>query len=337
MTFIFNPDTDYALAVGKRQYTPPKNVEKLRMRLTPHIAHALSPGDKLMVFSEDERIILLSQIDGEQKIPDHTQVILPEEAASLLPDNIATRNRHDYLRAWGWNHTIYRELSNYGISRALLPSEKEIDILRELSHRRSTIVFNKRLNSILGLDTPLPVESSDFNDAITMASEIPNCFIKAPWSSSGRGVAPVSSLSDESMRKRIKGTIDRQGSIMLEHGAFKILDFATEWYIDGGNVDFLGLSVFNTRPTGEYGGNMIQPQKQLEELVRQASPLWNISYIEAQKKILEEIIAPNYTGPVGIDMLIDKHGKIWPCIELNLRYTMGHVSIAIDRNSHIQG
>lgn len=34
-----------------------------------------------------------------------------------------------------------------------------------------------------------------------------------------------------------------------------------------------------------------------------------------------------YSGPFGIDMMVLNGGKIHPCVELNLRGTMGHVAL----------
>ena len=48
---------------------------------------------------------------------------------------------------------------------------------------------------------------------------------------------------------------------------------------------------------------------------------------------IDELIAPHYDGPVGIDMMFywDENGKIAlnPCVEVNLRMTMGMVTAAM--------
>ena len=36
-----------------------------------------------------------------------------------------------------------------------------------------------------------------------------------------------------------------------------------------------------------------------------------------------------YVGPVGIDMLADKDGRVNPCVEINLRHTMGMTAAAL--------
>lgn len=46
---IFNPETDYALASGRPQYTPPKNVVKLRRMLAAIPALWAEPGDDILM------------------------------------------------------------------------------------------------------------------------------------------------------------------------------------------------------------------------------------------------------------------------------------------------
>ena len=42
-----------------------------------------------------------------------------------------------------------------------------------------------------------------------------------------------------------------------------------------------------------------------------------------------------YTGPFGVDMMILNNGYIHPCVELNLRQTMGHVALALTQKVEV--
>ena len=53
-----------------------------------------------------------------------------------------------------------------------------------------------------------------------------------------------------------------------------------------------------------------------------------IPLIERQQKILNEVIAPHYEGLFGVDLLVTADGRINPCVEINLRRTMGHATLA---------
>ena len=47
-----------------------------------------------------------------------------------------------------------------------------------------------------------------------------------------------------------------------------------------------------------------------------------------KQKITEQLRLPGYVGPFGIDMMVTKEG-LHPCVEINLRRTMGHVALSI--------
>ena len=56
---------------------------------------------------------------------------------------------------------------------------------------------------------------------------------------------------------------------------------------------------------------------------------------------IDDLIAPHYDGYLGIDMMLywDENGKIAinPCVELNLRMTMGMVTAAMGSRHNLRG
>ena len=59
-----------------------------------------------------------------------------------------------------------------------------------------------------------------------------------------------------------------------------------------------------------------------------------ISLLDSVKqRIVERLHLDGYVGPFGIDMMIVKHHpsslSLHPCVEINLRRTMGHVALSI--------
>ena len=319
MIFIFNPETDYALAAGEKEYTAPKGVKILRLSLTPYIASTLRRGDFFMLYDAAERDRCKEETWGRECKERGVTLIAPQEVAQYA-------TTHE-IKAWGWNHSLRKMLIRHKVDKTLLPSSDDIENIRKLSHRRTTIPVNSRLNDLLSSSVPLPQEYTDVKEALIRLNQDPDCFIKSPWSSSGRGVNRSLDLSSDKLEARIRSCIEKQGSVMIERTADKVLDFATEWDIKNGEAIFLGLSVFRTGNDGEYAGNLIGSYDYLEAIIKESAPLWKTDIIEAQKTTLQEIIAPFYNGPAGIDMLADKTGRIWPCIEINLRHTMGHMAL----------
>ena len=123
------------------------------------------------------------------------------------------------------------------------------------------------------------------------------------------------------------GVIRRQWSIIAEPSWNKRLDFATEWTIRSGKPEFLGYSIFEASSRGKYHGNVEDSQENLLKRIQKAAPSFGEDIIEAQKMALATHIAPFYEGPLGIDMLSDNEGNINSCVEINLRLTMGHLSL----------
>lgn len=153
-------------------------------------------------------------------------------------------------------------------------------------------------------------------------------FLKAPWSSSGRGVLFTGGLSPEKVEEWIGGSVRRQGSVMAETAFLKLLDCASEWELSGGEASFVGWSVFSASGSGRYAGNELLPQSELRDMISVAAPAADLDeMVRRQKNALEALVAPDYDGPLGIDMLVDSSGLLHPCIELNLRLTMGRVAL----------
>ncbi len=235
---------------------------------------------------------------------------------------------------WGWNLPLRNYLINKGIRSKLLPSERELARWRALSHRQTSCIFHASLSQILP-ERQFAVYKSrpprlfySSAEAIGYISGMGDCFIKTPWSSSGRGVRAVRGELDETSREMLDGSIGRQGSVIVEYYWDKAVDFATEWHIGGGLVSFLGLSMFNSDSQGFYKGNVVASQQAMRQMLgHYVSNDVIDTVIQAQKRVLKKFISPWYAGPVGIDMLIDMDCNINACVEINLRHTMGAVAL----------
>ena len=163
--------------------------------------------------------------------------------------------------------------------------------------------------------------------------------LKAPWSSSGRGLRFVD-MNHEGISTHLKGwiknVIDKQKYITAEPYYSKVCDFGMEFYAHkDGTIDYLGLSVFNTT-NGAYTGNVLADETQKEKILSRfvsTTCLKNIRDII--KNIMSSALKDVYTGPFGVDMMILNNGYIHPCVELNLRQTMGHVALALTQKVEV--
>ncbi|MDE7345282.1 MAG: hypothetical protein K2N48_00900 [Muribaculaceae bacterium] len=309
---LFNPETEYALASGASFYTPPAPVERMRQerQLLPEAWAA--PGDIILV-------------DDAEALSSEFRLVSWHDLAPLF-----NTNPNIVVEPWGWNPALIRRLLDNGVPSRCLPDEKTMARIRQLAHRRTTILLNSMWNDIVGerFRVDLPVEFVTIDGCMEFYHANRGCWMKAPWSSSGRGVINTAADMNEVLVKQwCRGIIRRQGSVMGETGADRVSDFATEWRINSGKARFLGLSSFNTSNRGKYIGNDLTGQN---EMIIQFNAMSCISLervISTQKEILQEVLA-DYDGLCGIDMLIERNGCIRPFVELNLRRTMGMLHLA---------
>lgn len=304
---IFNPDTDYALASDSETYNQPKVVARLAEEMKEFPRRYASPGDLTVAYSDATSL------------------------SAILDSYGVGFGEIERIRPWGWNRAIRYRLRKGGVPERLLPTDEELDSLRRLSHRRTTIEANGILNARFceaGVaarhQSVVPREFSNVVDAMAWMNERGgDVFFKAPWSSSGRGVLSTKGMSRHKIQEWVGGIIRRQGSVMAEEAASKRQDFATEWEIESGKVRFKGLSYFEATQKGKYRGNFEGNQEEVLSKIREGAPDFDERIIRAQGEMLEALIAPGYQGPLGIDMLSDIDGRIRGCVEINLRMTMG--------------
>jgi len=309
--YVFNPENDMALADGHPGYTPPVQIQQMRRELwwLPQW------------WAEDEDIVW----NGEErlKLSDDTRI---------LP--------------WGWSPALCHQLQQAGVQESLLPSRKELEHLRQLSHRQTAVSLLQELRSELPLDGHFAgnsVHCRSIEEAEETANEFGEALLKSPWSSSGRGLMksplphPLPQGGGENAAQKKpspseitmeRGWVNRilrqQGSVVVEQFLHKVTDFALEFWLDGkGGVEYRGLSLFYTNERGAYLGNWVAPEEQKLAWLAQYIPL---PYLQEIRRWWEERLSRfDYEGPVGIDMMLAQEG-ICPCIEVNWRWTMGLVS-----------
>lgn len=320
---IFNPEHDLALAFGGTNYTPPPMARLLRRDL--QMLPTWISGNNDFILSQNHEIdnIWLDTINSRYNIGIKTATI-----------NDITK--FDKIEPWGWNLFLKRRLSLDGAKECALPSENDIENIRRLSHRRVSIDIHRMfLEKIPTLQNNTPCEFSSMDDVLDFASKHPKAYTKAPWSSSGKGIYRALDISGLDFTRWCSGIIKRQGSIMCEKPLNSVLDFAMEFKCENGSTSFIGYSIFNNDTHCSFSSSLLMSTQQLHNKI--SSTLGNedllLNVRNSANEILDSLIAPHYNGYLGIDMMIytDNENKLHinPCIELNLRTTMGVVSSII--------
>ncbi len=290
--YVFNPENDMALADGHPGYTPPVQIQQMRRELW-----------WLPQWWADEEDIVWN---GEERL------------------NLSDDTR---ILPWGWSPALCHQLKQAGVQESLLPSRKELEQIRQLSHRQTAVSLLQELRSELPLDGHFAGNSvlcRSIEEAEETANEFGEALLKSPWSSSGRGLMKTDNPQWKAWASRI---LKAQGSIVVEQFMHKVTDFALEFWLDGkGGVEYRGLSLFYTNERGAYLGNWVAPEEQKLAWLAQYIPLQYLQEIRAWWTA--RLSRFDYAGPVGIDMMLAQEG-ICPCIEVNWRWTMGLVSCLV--------
>ena len=123
---------------------------------------------------------------------------------------------------------------------------------------------------------------------------------------------------------------------MVEPLLDKAFDLAFLFEIEKGKIRYLGISNFTTDKKGQYQGNYLNGlpdnlSPEINEFV-QAAPE---TVLPSLIKVIEESdLAKYYEGNFGVDTLIfrDKNQnlKINPCLEINVRQSMGLLSLQLE-------
>ena len=335
---VFNPEHDIALASGLENFTSPHAGRQLRHDLGFLPTLWAAPGDGVLV--EDAELALASLQRLAMAAKKTLGVTVGKETVLLtgrqtLPDIAA-------VSPWGWDAALRARLLRAGADVRLLPSFDRLDEMRLLSHRDTA----RRLLPSLRVDGTVGEawRCTSVDGVADVLAEHSRVVLKAPWSSSGRGIRFVDRTLTAHQLGWLRNLLSQQGAVMAEPYYNKVKDFGMEFISDGcGHVSYLGLSLFHTA-NGAYTGNILATEAAKRHVLTGyvAEELLDA----VQTRICEEtsqMFKDRYRGPFGVDMMVcasfglnDKvemiNGKCFllhPCVEINLRRTMGHVALAL--------
>lgn len=320
---LFFPENDLALASDLSNYTPP------RMARATHAAGETLP----MWYGRPGDVFICNGVNN-------SWFNAMSEAFALRTDVFPHRPEEYTPRPWGWSKASRRRLIAEGFSADRLPDDAALNQIRSLSHRRSSVIIADAIASLMPdiCFTPPASEALNIDDALEIIDIFGgDCVIKSPWSNAGRGIAFTRGFSENALAQRISDIINAYNSVLIERSFDNICDFAMLFEsTDNGAVRFVGFSLFETDKRGAYMRNIVANDKILNDKISKFISQ-NILQRVADKlcRILSEYICAKYIGPLGIDMLIAStpEGNILnPCVELNLRNTMGHVAHALAEN-----
>mgnify|MGYP003293542015 FL=1 len=287
-----------AMAYGSKPFTPPRIA--LRMWETM--------GEIANLWSEEGDVAL----------------------TKALVENKVDLSGVTYVEPWGWDEHLRKRLLKLGINEDCMPDAATVERIRQLSNRRTYV----DLLSTLRCECCETVGEARYLQDSSSLNSSTNIILKAPWSSSGRGVRAM----NEKTMPWAEKTIREQGGIMVEPLYNKVCDFAMEFVwnpIGVRQIEYLGLSLFrNTNDGRAYEGNILASEEYKQQLL---SRYVDIELVAKVRCVIAAWMAKQLKGldvtmPFGVDMMIVDEGgklKLHPCVEVNLRRTMGYVALKV--------
>ena len=327
-TYIFNPDSDLALANGDANYLPPRSARRMADDLALLPAWYADEGDAVLIPSSDA-IYYWSKTSSNNILRSEIKWITNKESLPSQP-----------LFPWGWNAALVKQMKVRGLGDEHLPSVEEMEALRALSSRRMAVEVLKALMQNLS-DTHRLIGEAAFcvteEEIVQQVTSYPTTMLKAPWSSSGKGLRRGQGEYAPPLSGWCARTLAQQGAVVVEPLYRKVKDFAMEFYSagDGAPLTFVGYSRFVTDANGSYEGNLLMAD---EEIERELSTYVSREALHSVRAMLQELIGErigaDYRGYVGVDMmvcLVKRENQKWdmclhPCVEINLRMNMGVVA-----------
>lgn len=329
---VFNPEHDLSLACNLTNFTPPAAARQLYADLC--FIPALWAGDGDCVLVSDISYSRKAYCEFRGQFHDTIQgCVFPENNVDFVTESELSDLPITDIDVWGWNVNIRDRLLRCGVSEALLPEQEQIDIIRDLSHRKHVAGLLKHLR--VGGTTGESFVCHTYNDVERLLVIYNNIVVKAPWSNSGRGIRFIMSEMTVHQSGWIKNMLKAQGSLIVEPYYNRVVDFGMEFRCDGeGHVIYDGLSLFQTDNWAYVGGIVASEEYKRNVLAGYVAPSLLDEVKEKISYYLGHLYAGRYRGAFGVDMMIvagygGSGFLLHPCVEINLRRTMGHVAIAI--------
>lgn len=314
---LFNPWHDLALGNFVPNYTPPASAMKMADDL------ALLP----VWYGGGDAVIA----DGEtnQSFLNAVKSLLPI-TAEMIPFQEIVFRKGEKIIPWGWNPMLRKKMMSLGLDEHRLPSMEELERLKAYANRKNAVRLLRELKE----------EESDFcgeshyftrlDELLEFLQSTPgNKILKMPVSGSGKGLIWILGVITDKQTDWCRRVIREQGGVVAEPVLHKVMDFAMEFYLQQGKVQFAGYSLFHSAASGAYAGNELLSDRKIMERL---SGYFHTDLLQGLRESLIQKLArffPLYTGYAGVDMMVcdtDEGYRIQPCVEVNMRMNMGMVA-----------
>jgi len=341
LLYHFNASCEMAVGNGLPTYTAPEFIRQFEKELELLPLYLAGKSDYLLLENPPSEQFLENISVIKPELP---QLFTQKQLLKALQNNLPLNG----LKPWGWSPAEHKLLEVYKPFCSMKFSMQSNSTWKadhkELYSRKTALnllfefIDHAENKELFVSEEYLPQICKTIDEVETLMLKWRNLVVKAPWSSSGRGLIVLCQGDfHPTYKKWINGVIKGQGYAMVEPMLDKVCDLSFHYEIkENKEVKFLGQASFSTTVGGQYIGNNVQPfPKNLSAEIYKFMDAENINTIKSglQKALQNSNIFRNYTGVLGIDVLLYKTEsgelKFQPCLEINLRQNMGTVALAI--------
>lgn len=328
--FLFNPENDLALANGDANFIPPRSARVMAADLSLLPMWWAGAGDAVRTPARREEAERAVQALQMPEVRLWCAGEAPPEVQEVCP--------------WGWSPMLRNSLLKQGVAAGCLPTDEQVAVFRRLSSRQTAVElladFAREAECHPGLWAGRWCGASQWcrteAEIVALLEHHPDVLLKAPWSGSGKGLR----LGRGGWKAPLSGWCRRllaaQGGVVVEPRYEKVEDWAMEFSSDGaGTVTYQGLSQFVTSEQGAYMGSRVASEEAMEARLRQRVPAPQVAALRHFLTVwLTQRLGSTYRGDVGVDLMVCRGGGgsvglLHPCVEVNVRTTMGRVAVAL--------
>lgn len=299
-------ETELAQTATAGAYHRPPSADALNQRLAPHLLWLTRPGDALLLTGQASE-----QLRAEAN----------RREVELISRALSERQSERIFSPWGWTPSAAAAGESIGALVQSIP----FDVVRRVNSK----LWSHALEVELGVAQEGAATASTFEELReAVARACPGAedkwVVKNPFGFAARervlGRGPV---LDEPQAKWCRRQFAKGATLIFQPWLEVIREYGVVMEIsERGACEIRGVSDLRTNGAGTGLGYILgrppAPQR-MTELERIAL------FVGAR------LFREGYHGPVGIDAL-EHRGGLHPLLEVNARYTMGFVAVAVERS-----
>lgn len=339
--YYYNPTCEYAIANGQVSWQPNRLLQKMEADLE------ILP----LYFSRPDDVVLVRKVPGLEFTDSlHNLAIQSPRFVNLhhfSEDKSFVDQPKNWLMPWGWSPVAHKLLGPLKASCSEQFKNSPVAVwkpeYREIYSKKFALDLLKHILPLLPAEKV--IEPEQVAQVCTLQNEIEELIekwgpimVKAPWSSSGRGLQPVTKTPVvPKVWEKILGIVKEQGFVIVEPLLPKVMDMSLQFELSGNSIHFTGISRFMTNSKGQYQGNYLNgwPETFNREEISFAETMAAQLAPQLIDVLEKSNLSTYYEGNFGVDTLIytDRKGRlrINPCLEINVRKNMGMLSLILEK------